>query len=244
MTDEPSRGRARLWIFVRALLGLGGIGVVVWLIDGVGAGALWDVVRPALPWIPVAAALEVGRIGMEALSSRYTLGRRGGEVPYAPLFLSHLVAYAVMGAAPAGRATSEAVKATLLARWIGAPTAASLGTLNQANVLLSSGTFTLLSAGAAYVVTGMSVLTWALLVHFGLMNVFGVALRAAARYRRFGAWLAKKIPKLEAEIAAFVDASRETSLYPFAPVFTMIVGRALQAAHFGVLMAAVGITRR
>ena len=244
MSDEaPKRegsGR-RWWLALRVLLGVAGLGVVVALVREVGVEPLRAVLVPALPWIPLAAALELGRIAMDALSSRQTLGTRGKDVPFWPLLGAHLVAFAVMGVAPAGRATAEAVKASLLSRWIGGATAAAMGTANQANTLLSSGTFTLLSALAAYSVTGPSILTWALLVHFVMMNVSGLALRAAARYERLGAWLGRRFPRFAHHAELFHASSRETALYPVAPVATMMAGRALQAAHFGVLAIGVGV---
>lgn len=234
-------GRSHFWLAIRVLLGLAGLGAVAWLIQDVGVATLSEVLVPALPWLPLAAAFELGRVALDALSTRYTLGSRGREVPPWPLIGSHLVAYAVMGVAPAGRATAEAVKASLLSRWIGGGAAAAAGTANQANTLLSSGTFTAFSAGAAYLVTGSSILTWALLGHFVAMNASGLALRAAARYERLGAWLGRRFPRLQRHVAAFHDLSRETSLYPARPVLAMMLGRALQAAHFAVLAASVGI---
>jgi len=242
---EPSsaepRSTARFWAVVRVLLGVAGLGLVAWLVHDKGVDALAAVLVPALAWLPLAAAFEVGRIGMDAWSSRLTLGRRGPEIPWWALFLSHLVAVAGLGVAPAGRATAEAVKASLLSRWIGAPTAAALGTANQANVLISSGTFTVLSTVAAYAVTGWSVLTILLVVHVVSMNASGLALRAAARWQSFGAWIGRRFPKVAAHTETFVDASRETALVPVAPVGAMMLGRLLQAGHFFVLCVAVGI---
>ncbi len=238
---SPEKRREWAWVAVRAGLGLAGIGVVVWLVREQGVDTLAAVLAPALAWLPVALGLEVARIAMDAVASRQTLGRRGEEVPWWPLFASHLVAFAVMGVAPAGRASAEAVKASLLSRWVGAPTAVALGTANQANVLISSGTFTILSALAAYAVTGPSLLTILLVVHVVSMNASGLALRAAARWQAFGRWLGARFPSLAPHAATFVGASRETPLVAFGPVASMMFGRALQAGHFFVLAHAVGL---
>lgn len=232
---------ARFWVVVRVLLGVAGLGVVAWLVMDEGVDSIGAVLVPALAWLPLAAAFEVGRVAMDAVSSRQTLGRRGHEVPWLPLFASHLVAFAVMGVAPAGRATAEAVKASLLSRWIGGPTAAALGTANQANVLISSGTFTVLSALAAYAVTGMSWLTILLVVHVVFMNASGIGLRAVARWESVGRWVARRFPRVAEHADTFVGASRETKLVPFEPVASMMFGRLLQAAHFWVLARAVGL---
>lgn len=241
MKADASTRRARFWVIVRGLFGLGGLGLVIFLVRDQGVDELAAVIEPALPWLPLALVLQAVPIATDALSSRFTLGRRGADVPWLPLFGAHFVAFAVMGVTPAGRATAEAVKASLLARWIGAPTAAALGTANQANVLISSGTFTIASAVAAYVVTGPSVLTALIVAHVVIMNASGLALRAAARYERFGAWLARRFPKVSASAETFQDASRETALVPAKPVVVMIFGRAFQAGHFGILAHAVGL---
>ncbi|HJL19994.1 MAG TPA: lysylphosphatidylglycerol synthase domain-containing protein [Sandaracinaceae bacterium LLY-WYZ-13_1] len=231
----------RFWLGTRIALGVAGLAFVVWLVRDVGVEQLSAVLVPALAWLPIATALELARVGMDAWSTRLTLGHRGRELPLAPLLGSHLVAFAVMGIAPAGRATAEAVKASLLSRWIGGGAAVAAGTANQANTLLSSGTFTLASAGAAWVATGPSLLTWALLAHFVLMNLSGLALRAAARYERLGRWLGTRLPRIQAHVAAFHATSRATALYPPRPVGAMILGRVFQAGHFGVLAVAVGM---
>ena len=241
--EQPAPAdRSRLWAVVRGLLGLLGIGAVVWIVNDVGLDELGRVIGPALPWMPLAVALELARVAMDGVSSRQTLGRRGQEVPWLPLLASHLVAFAVMGVAPAGRATAEAVKASLLARWIGGPTAAAMGTANQANVLISSGTFTIVSTAAAFALTGWSVLTQLLLLHVVLMNLFGIGLRAAARYERLGDLLAKRFPSIGAHVRTFHDATKETSLFPLWPVSSMMLGRLFQAAHYGVIAVAVGMT--
>lgn len=245
MGNEGTAARAwrtRWGLVARVLFGVLGLAVVAWLVREVGTDALLHVLVPALPWVPLAASFEVARVALDALSSRYTLGRKGAQVPAWPLLGSHLVAFSVMGVAPAGRATAEAVKAGLLSRWIGGGSAVAMGTANQANTLLSSGTFTLLSAAAAYAVTGLSILTWALLAHSVLMNASGLAIRAAARYERLGRWLGRRFRRVERHVAAFHATSRETRLFPPKPVVAMMIGRGFQAAHFAVLAAAVGIS--
>lgn len=236
----PPRPR-RIWIALRALLALAGVGAVAWLVSDIGIAPLLDALVPALPWLPLAILLEVARIGTDALSSHYSLGHER-KVPPAPMFAAHLVAYAVMGVAPAGRAASEVVKASLLARWIGGGSAAALGTANQANTLIASGTFTLASAAAAYALTGPSILTGAFLAHFALMNVSGLALRALARYERLASWIARRAPRIAGHLDAFRATSRETALVPVKPVAAMMVGRGLQAASFGVLAMGVGLS--
>jgi uncharacterized membrane protein YbhN (UPF0104 family) len=226
---------------VRVLLGVAGIALIVVLVREVGYAKLEAAIVPALPWLPLALVLELARVAMDAVSSRASLASKGAQVPPVPMFLAHVVAFAVMAVAPAGRPTSEVVKASLLARWLGPAPSAALATANQANTLLSSGTFTAASAVAAWIVTGPSTLTWLLVVHFVTMNASGLAIRAAARYARFGAWLGRRFPSLAPHAESFHETSRETSLFPLRPVVAMMIGRAFQAAHFGVLAYAVGL---
>ncbi len=237
--EAPPRSRARLWVALRVVLALAGVGAVVLVVRDVGPEAIARVLVPALAWLPLALAFELGRVAADAVASQLTLEPER-RVPALPMFAAHLVAFAVMGVAPAGRATAEAVKASLLARWTGGGSAAALGTANQANTLISSGTFSIACLAAAWVTSGASLLTWALLAHVLTLNVCGLAIRAAARYERVGAALTKRFPKLAPHVEAFHATSRATSLFPPGPVLTMMLGRTLQTAHFAVLAAAVG----
>lgn len=236
------RTRARLWMIARIALGIAGLAVVAWLVNDVGVDALRDTLVPALAYLPIAVLLELGRVAMDAVSSHYSLGARSERVPPLPMFGAHVVANAIMAIAPAGRPTSEVVKAGLLARWLGAAPAAALAAANQANTLISSATFSAFGALAAWILTGPSILTWLLVVHVVSMNASGLAIRAAARYERFGAWLAKRFPKAAPHVEGFSETTRETGLVPIAPVGTMMIGRAFEAAHLGVLAWAVGVT--
>ena len=69
MSQPAKRPGARWWIALRILLGIGGIALVVWLVRDVGLRAMRDAIVPALPWIPLAAGLELGRIAFDALST-------------------------------------------------------------------------------------------------------------------------------------------------------------------------------
>lgn len=241
MSGEPSKTKRRGIAAVRILCGVGGIGAVAWLVHRQGADNVASVLLPALPWLPLATGLKLATIAMDAVSTRYTLGDQGKAIPRWALYGSHLVAYAVMGVAPAGRATAEAVKAGLLARWIGMPAAIAVGTANQANVFLSTASFSALCAAASWSLTGSSLLTWALVAHAVGLNLAGLALRAAARWPRAAQWLAKKIPRVAGSLSTFQQTSRATALYPVKPVGSMMLGRAFQAAEFGVLAIAVGL---
>lgn len=237
---RPAR-HALLWTIVRVILAVLGLTAVVVIVREIGLEHIGRVIVPALPWLPLALVLELARIGMDALSSHYTLDERD-RVPWLPMYAAHLVAYAVMGVAPAGRASAEAVKAGLLARWIGGGSAAALGTANQANTLLSSGTYSLICAGAAWMGTGSSLLTLTLLGHVVGMNVSGLVLRGAARWKRLGMFLARRFPRLAPHEAAFLETSRATSIFPLRPVLAMMSGRALQTVQLAVLIGAVGLT--
>jgi hypothetical protein len=141
-----SEARARAWqTAVRIVLAIAGLGAIAWLVNDVGLDPLLAVIVPALPWLPLALALEIGRIAMDAVSSHCSLGSKGGASRSARCS-RHLVAFAVMGVAPAGRPTSEVVKASLLSRWLGPAPRPALATADQANTLISSGTFTLFNA--------------------------------------------------------------------------------------------------
>ncbi|HTJ83016.1 MAG TPA: hypothetical protein VL400_14950, partial [Polyangiaceae bacterium] len=97
MTSEVPGGaelaarRARRWTWVRVALGLLGLGAVVFMVDHLGRDAVWASLGPSLRWLPVVAAIEIGRIAAETIATRIALGERAALIPRAALFRAVLV---------------------------------------------------------------------------------------------------------------------------------------------------------
>ena len=91
------------------------------------------------------------------------------------LFRIHVIGYAVSAIMPAGRAAGEAVKAAMFSRFVGGPEAGAIGTANQSAAMLGGALAGIPAALGAWILTGTSMLTIALVVFtlFSLLIVAG-----------------------------------------------------------------------
>lgn len=226
---------ARIAIAVAGLLAL------AWTIRDAGAERIAEVLPRAAPWIPLAILLEALRVGADALATRFVLAERGRTIPFRVLYLAQLAAQGVMGVSPAGRSASEVVKATLLSSWISPQAAAAMGYTNQANVLISSGAFSLLCLGGVIVSAPDPMLAYATGAHFAVLSASGIGMRFLSTSPRTERLLARRWPKMGERLRLFHEASRDTSLVAPLPLLAMLFGRALQTLQFAVLAHAVGI---
>ncbi len=196
---------------------------------------------PALPWVPAIALLELLRIGFDALATRLILGSRADRVSFGVLYAAQLVAHAVMNVIPAGRAASEAMKAVLLAPHLGGAPAAAMGYTNQANVLISSGLFTVLCMLGALASPEPTLLIVGLSGHTLVLVLSGIGMRFAATSTVVATRTKRHLPWLWRRVERFHHASRETTLVAPKPVAAMFAGRTVQTIQYAVIAYAVGI---
>ena len=246
MSRGPEAERApqrtsRLGVIARIAIALAGLALLATVVREVGLDHVLPLLSGAAPWLPLALVLELGRIACDAWSTRLVLGERGRSIPTTTLFLAQLAGHGVMNVFPAGRSSSEAVKATLLHPWIGAAPAIAMATANQANTLISSALFSLACLGAALLVSSEAMLGWAIFAHFAVLFVSGVALRVAATDRRVEFFLLRRFPRIAARAVNFHAASRDTPVIAWGPVIAMGAGRAVQTVEYAVLAYAVGV---
>jgi len=226
---------------LRAAVLLGALIALIFVVRAVGTDEVLSLLAQSARLLPVAAALELGRIALDAVATRMALGSRGSLVPLRTLLAAHLVAHGVMNVMPAGRGASEAAKATLLAPHLGAPAAIAMGTTNQANVLLSSALFSLPCALAAHVALHSNGLTLAIVIHFVVLFASGAGLRFLQRFPRALHFVERHFARWAVGARTFVEASRETPLLSAGPIAAMSLGRLLQTAEYAVLAYAVGL---
>ncbi|WP_437666980.1 lysylphosphatidylglycerol synthase domain-containing protein [Sorangium sp. So ce1182] len=231
--------RARRRALLHAVLGAFGLAALGVLIRHVGAAEMLAAVTRAAPFLPILVALEAARVGCEALATGALCPRR--SVPPVELLRIHVVSYPVMALMPAGRAAGEAVKAALLSPHVGAPRAAAIAAANQSLALLSAAPLSLLAALAIWRIGGgASALALGVLAHAALLVASGLGVAFAARQRAAFAWLARRFASAGHAAAAFQEAVREHAPVPARPFAACAAGRAIQAAQYAVLLAAVG----
>ncbi|GAB4206799.1 MAG: hypothetical protein OHK0013_23810 [Sandaracinaceae bacterium] len=243
MTTDPATDRARSVraIVLRASLACFGLAVIGVLVHRIGVDEVLAALARTAPVLPFAFLLDAARIGCDAWSTRLLLGERGRAIPLGTLYAGHLVGHGVMNVFPAGRSASEAVKAALFHRHLGAAEAVAMGASNQANTLLSSAVFSLVCAGAAFAVAQTPWLGWGITVHFAVLFASGVGMRVASTNRQVEAFFTARLPRVGAHLARFAERSRETPIVAWGPVGAMVLGRLVQTVEYGLLARAVGI---
>ncbi len=242
MSEPPPIARSgRALRVVRIVFAVIGLGMLVALVRGIGIGELGRAAAPALPLLPFVALLEGVRIGCDALSTRLVLGERGRAIPTTSLYAAQVAAHGVMNVTPGGRTASEAVKALLLAPWVGGAPAAAMGVANQANVLLSSALFSAMCLAGVGATTDPALLAIALGAHASILFLAGLGLRLLATNRHVAAKVSALLPRAANPLARFHEASRGTRLVASGPVASMLLGRAVQTVEYAILAHGVGI---
>lgn len=238
---RPRSGRRKA--LIHGAFALVGLGAMALLVRSVGPAALFAALRSSARWLPVLMVLEVGRVALEAIATRSLSPRVKQRVGLAQLARIHVLAFAVCNVMPAGRAAGEAVKAAMLSRFVGAPEAAAIGTGNQAAALLGGAVFAVPCAVAAALLTGSSVLTWALVVFALATTLLTVGFQIACRRPGIGGALVRRFTKMEQATATFQEAIDRIPLFPVPATLATVGSRALVTIELGILLyAASGST--
>ena len=227
------------WLGRVALAALGAV-AIYWLVNEAGQEEVVNAVRAAAPWIALAFAIEALRIAGEAVGTVFLLAGEARRLPKPVLVRTHLIVYAVSMAMPAGRATSEAVKAVLLKPFVGTAKGAAVGTASQALTLIANALVSIPAALAALWVTGPGLLALALGIHAAVSVAGGALVLSVARAGPLAAWLGR-FPRLGDSVRSFQDAAREMPLVPARAASAIIVARCLQVVQFGVIAHGVGL---
>jgi len=225
---------------VHAAAGALGIAAFAALVRGVGAAQIFDIVRALAGWLPLLIAIDAVRVVAEAAATVALSEPVRRRVPLGELCRVHLISYAVSSTMPAGRAAGEAVKAAMIARFVGAPSAAALGVANQANQMLGSALGAVPCVVAALWLTGFSALT-AVIAVFVLVTVTGVTLfQLACRSRGVGAALLGRFNRIAHATSAFHDAIERIPVASPAATAAALLHRAAAVVQLGVLLWALG----
>jgi hypothetical protein len=185
---------------------------VLALIRSVGLGPLLQLLRRGLPVLPWLVTIELARIALEASCTWFLCGEHARRISRATWVRTHAVAFAASVILPAGRATSEAIKATMLAPHLGGARAAAVGVMHQTVSL------------------------------YGLVVVSIPCTAAAlARGLPLPRFLRRRLALAQA-VAGFREATRAIAWLPPGPILSKLANRALQVLQYGVLLHAVSGT--
>ncbi len=231
-------GRRRL--LLHAAFGVVGATALGLLVRSVGTATLFSILRASARWVPLLFALDALRVVSEAVGTWSLSERVRRRVPTGELARIHLVAYAVAMTMPAGRAAAEAVKAAMLAPFIGVPEAAAVGTANQTSSMLGSALGALPCIAAALWLTGVSPLT-ASFAGFVAVTMAGfTALQLACRRGGLGGALLRRLTRMEQATQAFQDAIDRIPVAPPVAVLAAMASRAVVVTELAVLLFALG----
>jgi uncharacterized membrane protein YbhN (UPF0104 family) len=231
-------GRRKL--LIHAGFGVVGAGALFLLVRGVGPETLLAILGALARWLPLLFALDVLRVVAEAVGTWSLSERVRRRVPLAELARIHLVGYAIAMTMPAGRAAGEAVKAAMLARFIGLPEAAAVGAVNQSTSMLGGVLGAIPCVVAALWLTGLSPLTGAFAA-FVLVTLVGfTALQVACRQRGLGGALLHRFTRLEQATTAFHEAIARIPVVPPVATVAAVVSRLVVVVELAVLLFALG----
>ena len=113
--------------------------MVAYLVRGAGPAKVARVLEQAAWWLPILVSLEVVQMASDFVALRGLFGREAARVPAATWVRSSALAYAMMMLLPAGRAAGEITRAALLAKYVGAPRAATAAAQLQSAYLFANG---------------------------------------------------------------------------------------------------------
>jgi hypothetical protein len=234
--------RAEVWL--RLLLGVGGLVLLGAIVRHVGIEPIVSTLRAALPWVAVLAVVELVRIGCETVASQLAFGPLARRIPRATLFRAHVLGHSLSAFAPAPTVFNETIKATFITPYTGVGPAAAVGFVNQAAMLMANGLITIPCALAILVLQGASAWFWACAIHTVVLLSTGLALQAVARADGPGRWIARRFPRFEEGVETFREHSRAIRLGARPTTAMLLLGRCLQVVQYGIAAHAVGIDVR
>jgi hypothetical protein len=240
--EGVAKSKRSVFPWFRVALGALGLGLLAVIVRSIGFDRMMATLRPALPWVPVLAAIELVRFGCAAMGSYLAFGRIAHQIPKATLFRAHLLGHSISAIAPAATVFSETIKATLIEPYTGVGPAAAVAFTNQAATFLSNGLLSIPCGLAMLVSQGRtSIWAYACAIHAVVLLGSGIALQAATRADAPGRWLVRIFPSLEKRALAFRDHARGIALGAHGPTLMLLVFRCLQMAQYAIAAHAVGI---
>jgi len=236
-----TRDSSARFAWFRLALALFGVALLVVIVRQVGVRAVASTLGPALAWLPLICLLELVRMGCDAVSSFVAFGEQASRIPKLTLLRAHVIGQSLSAFLPAPRPVNESIKIGLLAPYVGAPAATSVGFVNQAATLIAAGLFSIPCGAAMFALGGRSFWLWAAAAHAVVLVTSGVVVRAITRADALGRFLERKLPRLASRFAAFRAHDARVGFFAVGSSSALFVGRAVQALQLGVAARAVGI---
>ncbi len=233
---RPSARRLAL----HAAFGLAGVGAMTAMVIKVGPAVLFGALQRCATFLPLLAAIEIVRLGLEVVATRALSPRVKKDVPIATLVRAVIVGFAVSAVMPAGRVSAEATKAAMTARYLGGPRAAAIAAANQCLALFSGAAIAVVCAFVAWIELGPTGVAWGCLVSAIMTTLAYAGVQFATRARSISGFLGRRFAKIRAATASFQDALAELPILHPGAAAIWFFARVLQTLEFGILVFAVG----
>lgn len=247
-TEEPRPApRKALGSALRVVAVACGAGVAAHFVRDAGTSRVLDVLRAAGPWLPSIVAIEAAIVLLDAASVRVLTGDAGRRSPLAVWVRGAAYANACAVFLPAGRAAGEAARSAILSPSVG--TSSAVGACARFQVCALFALAAASALGAAFIAvappapadSGAALLATLLLANALLATMLGGGVGWLARRPSLRAraerLLARLSPSTRAREGAATPPSRRASAIAWG---LCLGGRFLQAAQYGVAVAAVG----
>jgi hypothetical protein len=229
--------RSTIGRLAASMLGLAIVGVIVY---SIGADSVVHALSDAAPYFGLVVAIEVCVLACSLRALRTLYGPAAQRVPAKQLVRAGIIGYAFAGIIPGGSVVGDATRATLLSRYVGAGRAGGAAARMQAVSLFANGVISIPCAIAAIAMVGTTWLPLAIAINATVCVGLGVGLLAVATRGRMGAWLGRRFEKARAFGAELDAAVAGEPLLPYRAIAWESLGRCLQVAQNGVLVACVG----
>ena len=216
---------------VRVVVALCGVAGSLLILRGLGWATIGMALVSAAGYLPLLIALDACVVACSMLALRSLYGDAARAIPMSQLVRAGLVGYAVQGLVPAGRAVAEVTRASQLARWVGAGTAAAAATRMQAVVLVAGGAISIPTAIAAYRATGPSWIPLAIAIHGVVAFAIGGALLGVASRSTIGAWLGRRVSRARSFGNELDAALAGTPAIPIRAIAWELAGRCVQVVQ-------------
>ena len=226
-----------------------GCGCLAFLLRQLGTGDIVAGLRSVAPVLPFLLVLELGRVMCELFGTRAVLGPVAEQLRVGRLLRGQLIGQTLDVVMPAGRASSEAVKAAVFAEDIGLPPAAAAATALQLAALAANALWALTGYGLSSLHGGVaadgggaalpSALSLGLLGYAGVTGALVVAALLCAASPRVRA-VFHRIPFVHATLERFADMIARQPARLLVAAGAQLLGRSCQASQIAVLALALG----
>ncbi len=230
--------RRALWNWGRALLFVGGLGFVGFLVKQAGARQVGEVLAQAAPWLVPILALESAFLVCETLAIRGLIGKTSQKVPRAAWVRSATLAYALMVLLPAGRAAGEVARATELSHYVEKGKATFAGArLGGASLLAISAMSAIAAPIARFWGEPGSSFAALLAVNAVVTATLGTVVVALSRSRALKRRLVARFPSLD---GGHEGHDEGVAPLPVGAALLCFGARCAQVVQYGIVLCAVG----